>query len=305
VKQSACCVATAKRFTVRGGKSGGESVTEIEVSAADGHRFEVRWHPAGAGGTALLFLPALGVRADRYDRFAQALNTQGVSVAVPDWRGLASSSLRASRRVDWGYRELLELDLPAARVALDAHAPAERSWSIGGHSIGGQLAALAAALAPEAYAALVLVATGVPDARLFPKRERWGVRLFARGIPAVTWLFGHFPGRRLRWAGREATTLMRQWAGTVLSGSYRDVGIDRAEERLRALHLPVLGVRYSDDWLAGEASLRGLVDKIGGGPRTFEVIDGARLGDRADHFRWLKSPAVPAAIVAGWLRVSP
>jgi predicted alpha/beta hydrolase len=277
---------------------------EIEVSAVDGHRFEVRWHPACAPGAALLFLPALGVRADRYDRFAQALNTQGVSVAVPDWRGLASSSLRASRRVDWGYRELIERDLPAARAALEAHAPGER-WAIGGHSIGGQLAALAAAMTPDAYAALVLIATGVPDARLFAKRERWGVRLFARAIPLVTSLFGHFPGRRLRWAGREATTLMRQWAGTVLSGNYSDVGIARAEERLRALHLPVLAVRYADDWLASEASLRGLVDKIGDGAGTFEVIDGTRLGDRADHFRWLKSPAVPAALVAGWLRVSP
>jgi predicted alpha/beta hydrolase len=277
---------------------------QIQVSAADGHRFEVRWHPACAGRTALLFLPALGVRADRYDRFAQALNTQGVSVAVPDWRGLASSSLRASRRVDWGYRELLELDLPAARAVLDAQAPGDRRV-VGGHSIGGQLAALAAALAPDAFAALVLVATGVPDARLFPPREQWGVRLFARSIPPVTALFGHFPGRRLRWAGREATTLMRQWAGTVLSGDYRDVGVADAEARLRALHLPVLGVRFADDWLAGKASLRGLVDKIGGGPRTFEVIDGARLGDRADHFRWLKAAAVPAAIVAGWLRVSP
>ena len=277
---------------------------EIEVSAADGHRFAVRWHPACAGNAALLFLPALGVRADYYDRFAQALNTQGVSVAVPDWRGLASSSLRAARGVDWGYRELLEFDLAAARDALDRHAPGQH-WAIGGHSIGGQIAALAAAMDPDEYGALVLIATGVPDARLFPPRDRLGVRLFARAIPLVTRLFGHFPGKRLRWAGREASTLMRQWAGTVLSGNYDQVGIDRAEQKLRALDVPVLAMRYTGDWLAGEASLRGLVDKLGAGPRTYEAIDGARLGDRPDHFRWLKAPAVPAAIVAGWLRVSP
>jgi predicted alpha/beta hydrolase len=93
---------------------------QIEAIAADGHRFEVRWHPACARGTTLLFLPALAVRADRYDRFAQALATQGVSVAVPDWRGLASSSLRPRRGVDWGYPQLLGLDLPAVRAALAA-----------------------------------------------------------------------------------------------------------------------------------------------------------------------------------------
>ncbi|MGH8029056.1 MAG: alpha/beta hydrolase family protein [Arenimonas sp.] len=278
---------------------------EIEVSAADGHRFAVHWHPACArGGPALLFLPALAVSASRYERFAQALNTQGVSVAVPDWRGLASSSLRPGRDHDWGYRDLLEVDLAATRAALAAHAPGER-WAIGGHSLGGQLAALAAAMAPGDFVALVLVATGVPDARLFSGRNRWGVRLLAGAIPALTRLFGYFPGDRLRWAGREAATLMRQWAGTVLTGDYSNVGIRDAEARLRALPLPMLGVRLSDDWLAGEASMRALADKLGPGPRTFEVIDGARLGDRPDHFRWLKSPAVPAAIIAGWLRINP
>ena len=278
---------------------------EIEAVAADGHRFSVRWHRACAeGGPALLFLPALAVPANRYDRFAQALNTQGVDVALPDWRGLGSSSLRAGRGADWGYRELLELDLAATRAALAAHAPGTR-WAIGGHSLGGQLAALAAAQAPRDFTALVLIATGVPHADLFPPYQRWGVRWFARAIPLLTWVFGHFPGRHLRWAGTEAATLMRQWAGTVRSGNYDGVGIADAEARLRALALPTLAVRYTDDWLAGEASLRGLVDKLGPGPKTFEAIDSARLGDRADHFRWLKSPAVPAALVAGWLRVNP
>lgn len=279
---------------------------DIEATAADGHRFAIRWHPAcAAGGPVLLWLPALAVPADRYDRFAQALTTQGVSVAVPDWRGLASSSLRAGRGSDWGYRDLLEVDLPAVRAALANHAPGQR-WAIGGHSLGGQLAAMAAALAPASFVALVLVATGVPDAGLFPRRQRWGVRLFAQAIPLLTRLFGYFPGKRLRWAGREAATLMRQWAGTVRTGGYAGVGLPGIEARLRELDKPVLGIRYTEDWLASEASLRALVDKLGAAPRTFEAIDGARLGDRPDHFRWLKSPAVPAAIVAGWLRsVSP
>lgn len=277
---------------------------QIEARADDGHRFEVRWHPACARGTVLLFLPALAVRADRYDRFAQALATQGVSVAVPDWRGLASSSLRPRRGVDWGYPELLRQDLPAMRAALAPHSQGER-WAIGGHSLGGQLAALAAALAPADYAALVFVATGVPHAELFPGRHRLGVRWFARAIPAITKLFGYFPGDRLSWAGREAATLMRHWAGTVRRGDYDDVGLGAMDAKLQALALPALGLRFTGDWLAGEASMRALLDKLGGGAKTLEAIDAARLGDRADHFRWLRAPGVPAARIAGWLRVSP
>jgi predicted alpha/beta hydrolase len=266
---------------------------QIAVTAADGHRFEVRWHPACARGAALVFLPALGVRADRYDRFAQALNTQGVSVAVPDWRGLASSSLRAARGVDWGYRELLELDLAAMRQAIAPHAADDR-LAIGGHSLGGQLAPLAVARSPGTFAALVLVATGVPDARLFPGWQGWGVRAFAWSVPWLGRLFGFFPGERLNWAGREAATLMRQWAGTVRSGDYDDVGLGVIEPTLREVRVPALGVRYTGDPLAGAASMQALLDKLGPGAKTLEVVDGARLGD--------ESPAVPAAIVAGWLR---
>jgi predicted alpha/beta hydrolase len=193
--------------------------------------------------------------------------------------------------------------VPAARAALAPHAPGER-WAIGGHSLGGQLAVLAAGLAPADYAALVLIATGVPHSSLFPGRQRLGVRLFAQAIPVLTRLYGFFPGERLNWAGREAATLMRQWAGTVRRGDYDEVGLGPIESTLRGLRLPALGVRYTRDWLAGEASLRALLDKAGSGPKALEVVDGERLGDTPDHFRWLKAPAVPAAIVAGWLRAS-
>jgi hypothetical protein len=66
--------------------------------------------------------------------------------------------------------------------------------------------------------------------------------------------------------------------------------------------VPALGVRYTRDPLADAASMQALLDKLGPGAKTLEVVDGARLGDVPDHFRWLKAPAVPAAIVAGWLR---
>jgi predicted alpha/beta hydrolase len=275
---------------------------DIPVRAADGHEFMLRWHPACASdGPVVLFLPALGMPAAKYDRFAQALTAQGVSVAVPDWRGLASSSLRASRRSDWGYAQLLQLDVPAARDALAALAPG-RPPAIGGHSLGGQLAVLSAALAPERYSALLLVATGVPDATTFRGVRALGVRLFAWSLGPLTRMFGFFPGRHLRWAGTEAATLMRDWAGTVVSGRYDRVGVEGLEARANALALPALGVRFTDDWLAPEASLAALFAKLGPGGHAVETFDASRLGDVPDHFRWLKSPAAPANAIAGWLR---
>jgi predicted alpha/beta hydrolase len=274
---------------------------QIAVQATDGHRFELRWHPAAAaGGWVVLFLPALGVPAEKYDRFAQALAALGVGVAVPDWRGIASSSLRAARGSDWGYAQLLRFDLPAARDALAKLAP-DHPCAIGGHSLGGQLAVLSAALAPERHAALLLVATGVPHAATFRGVQAFGVRLFAWSIGPLTRAFGYFPGKRLRWAGVEAATLMRQWAGTVRRGRYDRLGIDGLEARVGDLALPAMGMRFTGDALAPADSLAALIAKLGPGNHAVETFDAARLGDVPDHFRWMKSPAAPADAIAAWL----
>ncbi|WP_374473395.1 serine aminopeptidase domain-containing protein [Arenimonas sp.] len=271
---------------------------ETPLVAADGHRFPLRvFAPAGARA-GLLWLPALGVPAQKYDRFAAALAQAGVAVAVHEWRGIGGSALRARRGVDWGYAELLGQDLPASVAALD---PAVR-WSFGGHSLGGQFAAMAAALSPGRSAGLALVATGVPDARTFPAWERLLISAFSRFLPPLTRAVGYYPGQRMGFAGREAGQLMRDWARTVRTGVYAGYGTGRPlEERLGELKLPVLALRFQHDWFVPEASLQGLVAKLGAGPRRWELFDDARLGARADHFRWMREPGAVAPVVAEWL----
>lgn len=277
------------------------AIEELPVEAADGHVAHLRVHRAAAGAPGLLWLPALGVPAGKYDAFGQALAACGVTCAVHEWRGNASSTLRAARGSDWGYRELLQHDLPASIAALG---PGE--WRFGGHSLGGQFAAMAAARQPSACRGLVLAATGVPDARTFRGRQRWGIALFARSIPLVTVLAGYYPGQRLNFAGREAARLMRDWAATVRSGRYLDYGDGEPMDALLArLSLPTLGLRFTDDWLVPEASLRALVQKLGGGEHRHELFDAARLGAAPDHFRWMRQPEAPAAVIADWMRLSP
>ncbi|KFN47176.1 alpha/beta hydrolase family protein [Arenimonas metalli] len=276
-------------------------IEERRIATSDGHAASLRVHHAGAGAPGLLWLPALGVPANKYDAFGQALARLGVSCAVHEWRGNGSSSLRAGRGSDWGYRELLQQDLPASIAALE---PGE--WRFGGHSLGGQFAAMAAARQPSACRGLVLAATGVPDARTFRGRQRLGISLFARSIPLVTAVAGYYPGHRLKFAGQEAGRLMRDWAATVHSGRYADYGDGEAMDAMLArLALPTLGLRFSDDWLVPEASLRALVAKLGEGEHRDELFDAARLGAAPDHFRWMRQPEAPAAAIASWIRLSP
>ena len=55
----------------------------------------------------------MGVEARYYASFAEALSRQGILVAICELRGHGSSSVRPRHGVDFGYREVVELDIPA------------------------------------------------------------------------------------------------------------------------------------------------------------------------------------------------
>jgi predicted alpha/beta hydrolase len=276
-------------------------VLEWPVHGADGHAAAVRAHlPAGAE-RGLLFVPAMGVAARHYDGFAQVLAGQGIALAVHEWRGIGRSSLRARRGVDWGYRELLEIDLPATLDAACAAAPALR-WSLGGHSLGAQFAALLAAVDPRARGIFV-VAGGAPYWRTFPHAQKLvlrGVFGVMNGLGAMS---GYFPGRRTGFAGNEARGVIRDWTFTGRHGHYRVPGLVRDHEgALHGSRLPLLAIRFTDDWYVPRASLEHLLAKVPQARIERHEIDRAALGGRkADHFGWMKHPQPVAALVARWL----
>jgi predicted alpha/beta hydrolase len=132
---------------------------DIRLVALDGHRYQLLARIPDRAKRTLLWLPALGVAARHYLPLADALAARGIAVFVHEWRGHGSSSLRAGRNCDWGYRELLQCDLPASEAAMAEALPGV-ALTIGGHSLGGQLACCRLALDPQAAQALWLVASG-------------------------------------------------------------------------------------------------------------------------------------------------
>ncbi len=254
----------------------------------------------------LLWLPALGVGARYYEKFGHELRACGIALETLEWRGTGTHPLRAGRRVDWGYRELL---LDAAHALGRAQrANPNRVWLLGGHSMGGQLAALLAAIvgtgefvAARPVDGLVLVATGVPHWRLYQGRMRWGVRAFAALLPAITAMVGHFPGTALRFAGREARGVMRDWAHSALTGRYaaRGVALD-LDRALQTLRVPVCAVALAQDWLAPVASLQALLAKLPDSSVSQKILGRDELEVRGDHFAWLKQPAAIVETIAAW-----
>ena len=201
------------------------AAAELPVEAGDGHRWSLFACLPAEPVASLLWLPALGVAARHYLPFAEALAALGVAVFLHEWRGHGSSSLRAGRRCDWGYRELLTTDLPASEAAVASALPG-MPCVLGGHSLGGQLACCRLALVPGAANALWLVASGSPWWHAFPPRTRWWLPMAYRFLPGLARVRGALPGRAVGFGGNEARTLIADWARSGLTGRYAARGLE-------------------------------------------------------------------------------
>lgn len=273
---------------------------QCRVDGGAGFAADLQWlSPAHARGPGLYWLPAMGVAARHYRPLAECLAAAGITVALHEWRGIASSNVRAGRGCDWGYHELLRQDLAAGLDTVRV-ATGNRPWMLGGHSLGGQLAALGCVLQPAA--GLVLVASGTPYWRRFPRGWRLGLRLAYALAPRLARWHGHFPGRRLGFAGREARGVVADWACSGGSGRYVASGLDLdLEAGLAALRLSVLGLQLADDRFGPAASLHGLLAKMPHTQIERRTLDAQTLGTRADHFAWMRRPQAVADEVAGWM----
>lgn len=267
------------------------------LRAADGHAFALLHCLPAQPRARLLWLPALGVAARNYLPLAQALAAQGIAVYLHEWRGNGSSSLRPSRIQDWGYREILEQDLPASQQLLFQHDQQDRvlPWIVGGHSLGGQLACLHAGRFPADFEHLWLVASGTPWWRSFPAPRGWLLPLAYRFLPWLARRNGVLPGRRLGFGGNEARGLIQDWSRVGLSNRYAAAGMaEDLESQLRLVQGQARAVLMADDWLAPAGSMQALLAKLPDVRVTTSVLDAAMLRTRADHFHWMKAPQAVA-----------
>ena len=274
---------------------------EIAVVNPDGHSYQLIARIPAQPTASLLWLPALGVAARHYLPLAEALAARGAAVFLHEMRGNGSSNLRASREVDWGYREILA-DIASSDAVMHERCSTTPRM-IGGHSIGAQFAACHLGLHPGAFQQLWLVASGSPYWRTFPAPKRF---VFPFAYQFVAWLAqyrGTLPGRQLGFGGDEARSLMREWARVGLSNRYVAAGLSAdLEAALSSVEADVRAVLMERDWFAPRRSMQALLDKLLRSLPMLTTLDSTALGIHADHFAWMKQPG---AVVDVLLRDRP
>lgn len=251
----------------------------------------------------VLCLPAMGASADYYEPFAQAIAAAELASAVLlDLRGQGRSTARARNGHQFGYREILELDLPKAISLLRQVFRGSRLY-VAGHSLGGQLGLLCAGRPDVQVDGLVLIAAGTSHVGAWSGPERVWARGMAAGIGVAARLLPWYPGSRLGFGGDQPRRMMRDWGRVTREDVYAPEGSDYDYERaVRALALPVLSIGVRGDPIAPAPAREALLARLPRSTITRVEVDGvAGHGRWKRHFSWARRPAGVVAALAGWL----
>lgn len=265
---------------------------ELPLSTADGHRFQAQLFAAeNPQASVFVICPAMGVRAKFYTALATELNAQGLNAVTFDLRGQGTSSLRASRAVNWGYQDMVGQDWPALVAAIKAELPGAPVYLLG-HSLGGQLSALFLAAQPTAAQGLVLIASCSVYYRGWPFPQNLKILAQTQFIRSLALGFGFFPGDKVGFGGQEARQEIADWANNALHGRYEPAGAPlNYEAALAELTLPVWAFSLQHDDFAPEGAVGNLVGKMPKSrSRHLHLTEQEAPRDCLDHFGWAKTP---------------
>lgn len=262
--------------------------------AADGYQLHGHiWRGDGEVHTVLLINPATGVVAKYYSRYAAFLARAGFLVLTYDYRGIGVSrpiSLKGFRATkhDWGaldcegairFLKQLNSEFPMMAVC---------------HSIGG----FALGLAPSAKGIHRALFVGCQYA--YWNDYRWLLRVpmwinWHIVMPALTKIFGYFPGKALRWLEDLPEGVAMEWATRFdpvfhqrydrLTHAATPANGKELEARMGTMTAEILAIADANDPFATTSATTRLLKYFKGCKREFVRINPRRIGlPKLGHF---------------------
>ncbi len=252
----------------------------------------------------IIIFTAMGVVANYYRHYAAAMVGKGINIVTVDQRGNGASSLRPSKKVDFGYKEIVEVDYPHIIQEVGKLFPDSKKY-IMGHSLGGQLSSVFVSKHPNAVDGLILNATCNVHYIGWDGAQKWGVLLGAKMCRLVASIKGYYPGKTFGFGGTEAKTLINDWAYTAETGKYRAANSTfDYEEAIQRVSIPVLALSYHGDSAAPQRSLDNLVVKFSQSAPVdrHHLVHPESPKKKYTHYSWVREPELSSDLVIDWIK---
>jgi predicted alpha/beta hydrolase len=252
----------------------------------------VRRFPATRPWASLVIAGAMGVRQDFYAPIARYFAANGLDVATFDYRGMGFSRAGSLRGFEADVGTWAEQDL---QRVIDASPPGLPLVFLG-HSLGGQILGV-----PSGNAAVKAAITVTAGSGWYKLNDRMPaqVRFFwFVAIPALTPLFGYFPGKALRMVGDLPRGVAYQWRKWCLHPDYLLSEGERYRASFDRVRSPIRSYSFEDDPLINRAA----VDSLHAFYRN-AALERCHL-DRGGHFGFFSAGSQPTlwAESLRWLR---
>ena len=276
-------------------------ILELEIPTDSDYQVPIQVLKTQGAVQTIIILPALGVSAGFYTPLAEELANQGFNTVLFEQRGHGNSSIRASRKVNYGFKEWLSEDIPAVVHWIEANL-VNTEVVLFGHSLGGHLAACYASMNPAKIKRIILSACSTPWVGAYKGKIKWQLKLLNHLIPLAHFLFGYYPGKLLGFGGNEARTLMNDWRVLVNKNIYSARGLEfDLEKAVTSYQGRILSLSFDADKIAPYKGIKAVNDKFKSAQLGHRLMKSKKMGFLADHFKWARNPQQIATLIKSWL----
>ena len=241
-----------------------------------------RFPAEGTPWAVLVIAGAMGVRQDFYEPLARFFAANGIHALTFDYRGMGLSRHGSLRGFDTDVSAWAERDLNGMLFEAQAMASSLPLFYLG-HSLGGQLLGVLPDVGRVRAALTVTAGSGY-----YRLNDRMPLRvrlLWFAAIPALTPLFGYFPGKRLRIVGDLPRGVAWQWRRWCLHPEYLLAEGDRYRDAFRRVAIPIRGYSFEDDPMITRPAIDQLHSFYGAAQVERRHVVPREMGvDRIGHF---------------------